>query len=262
MHATNAGVCRQGGGSGTSSGWAAAAPDGGGGRTFSGAAVARHCSCAARPTRGRALEARRAGATLPAAQFRAAAVEAMEAMLDACVDCQATGHGSQMCRDAPPLRQGLTAERGLLSSLQAVTAPGSTFVCQCTVRRAAQAVPHEPPRGLSLRLAACRAPDRQITCFPIAVSPTDRFPIAARAMGTARPARPAGALLPLLLLLCGAAYAGEPSRCSSCRAVAVSSGGSGGGRGGGVSGGTARSLACMWLPGCRIGQPPVTDLSN
>ncbi|PRW59238.1 canopy-1 [Chlorella sorokiniana] len=43
-------------------------------------------------------------------------------------------------------------------------------------------------------------------------------------MGTARPARAAGALVPLLLLLiCGAAAslaAGEPTRCSACRAVA------------------------------------------
>ncbi len=68
-------------------------------------------------------------------------------------------------------------------------------------------------------------------------SPSDRSP----AMGTASPARALGALLPLLLLLaCGIAMplaAGEPSRCSACRAVAVRSGG--GGSGGGGSGGRA-----------------------
>lgn len=52
-------------------------------------------------------------------------------------------------------------------------------------------------------------------------------------MGTASHARALGALLPLLLLLaCGIAMplaAGEPSRCSACRAVAVRSGGGGSG---------------------------------
>lgn len=214
---------------------AAAAPGSGGPTCSGGAAVARHCSRAARATRGRAPEERSAGALL---LFRAAALGARAAMLDAlqCLSCNRTRVADGQEHAAAALR-GPKPRAGLLGSGRApgsqdaqcaVASERACALCSCSMIGTGALL---VPRGTGLPHADRASFDN----FGVCRSPSDRRP----AMGTACAARPAGALLPLLLLLaCSPVMplvSGEPTRCSACRAVAVRAGSGGRGSGGGAT---------------------------